>query len=105
MIVSSVLPLYLTLLMVNKLPSGEFWKDIVSVGLVALGTSVVAGMCPCIGLFIAIYILHSVYDMEFLDFIVLVGLNAVIGVVASVIVAAIFGIPVMRMADMVGGMM
>lgn len=63
-------PLFFALGLVHKLPKETFGDNIVHVGLVAIGTDVVAGFFPCIGLFVKIYILHNVYDMGFTDFLI-----------------------------------
>jgi len=79
-----VAALYLTLLMVGKLPHGTLGADLLSVAPVATGawlagvvSSVVVFICPvfaCLGTFIPIFviclILNKVYDMGFVDLIV-----------------------------------
>ena len=84
-------PLYLTLLFTGKLPHGEFLKDIFSVGLVAIGANAVAGIVPCFGIFVLVWILSAVYDMGFFDFLIYFALNAVTSVLLALLLVAIFG--------------
>lgn len=84
-------PLYLTLLFTGKLPHGEFLKDIFSVGLVAIGANAVAGIVPCFGIFVLVWILHAVYDLGFFDFLIYFALNAVTTVLLALLLVAIFG--------------
>ncbi|MBN2310654.1 MAG: tetratricopeptide repeat protein [Candidatus Hydrogenedentes bacterium] len=86
----SIWPLYLTLLLVRKLPHDEFLRDILSVGIVALGINLVAGI-PCVGFILMIVVLNKTYDMEFIDFVVYFGLQILFGVLYAVIMVAVYG--------------
>ncbi len=85
--------MYLTLLLVRKLPNDEFLKDIVSAGLVGVGVNVLFG-CPCVGLVAGYFILHAIYEFEFIDYVAYLGVSTVIGALNSVLIAAVLGIPV-----------
>ncbi|MEA3365591.1 MAG: hypothetical protein U9Q79_08115 [Candidatus Hydrogenedentes bacterium] len=91
-------PLYFTLLFTGKLPYDEFFKDILMVSLVAWGVSAVAGV-PCIGFILAIYILHSVYDMGLVDFLIYWALEVVFGAILVAILIGILGTAVMEYAS------
>ena len=66
-------------------------KDIFSVGLVAIGANAVAGIVPCFGIFVLVWILSAVYDMGFFDFLIYFALNAVTSVLLALLLVAIFG--------------
>jgi len=84
-------PLYFTLLLTNKLPSGEFLRDILTVGLVGIGVSALTSMIPCVGLIVAIILLSNLYDMGFLDFIIYFALQAVLTAIYFAILFALIG--------------
>jgi hypothetical protein len=85
--------MYLTLLMVRKLPNDEFLKDIVSAGLVGVGVSVLFG-CPCIGIVAVYFILRAVYEFEIIDYVAYLGVSTVVGALTTVLVAGVLGLPV-----------
>jgi tetratricopeptide (TPR) repeat protein len=95
-------PLYFTLMFAGKLPYDEFLKDILMVSLVAWGVSAVAGV-PCIGFILAIYILHSVYDMGLVDFLIYWALQVVFGAILVAILIGVLGKAVMEYAPMYTG--
>lgn len=93
-------PLYLTLMMFGKLPNNEFLKDIVSVGLVAIGISALSNILPCIGFIISIFLLIKLYDMGFLDIIVWLGLSIVFGAIFAAAMVAIVGMSFLEQLPM-----
>ncbi|HPJ98036.1 MAG TPA: hypothetical protein PKW60_00995, partial [Candidatus Hydrogenedentes bacterium] len=84
-------PLYLTLLFTGKLPHGQFVKDVFSVALVAIGANAVAGFVPCMGIFVLIWILHAVYDLGLVDFLIYFALSTVMWVILALITFATMG--------------
>lgn len=94
-------PLYLTLLFTGKLPHGEFLKDFFSVALVAIGANAIAGIVPCFGIIVLIWILHSVYDMGLIDFIIYFAISAVVSVLMALGAIAIFGMAFLDALPMV----
>ncbi len=84
-------PLYLTLLFTGKLPHGQFVKDFFSVALVAIGANAVAGFVPCLGIFVLIWILHAVYDLGLIDFLIYFALSTVMTVIVALVSFAILG--------------
>jgi len=82
-------PLYLTLLFTGNLPGGTFLAVYLKVLLVWLGVSLLASFCPCIGWIAAIYILYKVYDLGFVDFVILFALSAVFWFVLQFIMRGI----------------
>ncbi len=101
-IVQAAGSLYLTLLIVRKLPHDEFLKDIISVGLIGVAVSALWGACPCVGIIISIFILRSTYEMEFIDYIAFIAISAITGLFASVIWAAILGLPYSELLEFAG---
>ncbi|MCL4692212.1 MAG: tetratricopeptide repeat protein [Candidatus Hydrogenedentes bacterium] len=93
LLLESATGMYLTLLLVKKLPNEEFLKDFVSAGLVGVGVSVLFS-CPCIGLITAYFILHALYEFEFIDYVAYLGVTTVLKALTSVLVAGVLGIPV-----------
>ena len=85
----SIWPLYLTLLLTNKLPNKGFLSDILTVGLVGIGVSILSSSIPCVGFVVAVVILHNLYDMGVLDFVIYVGIRALF---VALFVAIVFGV-------------
>jgi len=84
--------MYLTLLLVRKLPNEEFVKDIISATIVGAGVSVLFG-CPCVGLIAGYFILHAIYEFEFIDYVAYLGISIIIGALMGVLTSAVLGIP------------
>ena len=84
-------PLYLTLMFTGKLPYAEFLKNLLMVSLVAWGTSVAASIIPAFGTIIVIFILYSIYDMGFLDFIIYFALRLVYWVIIVLVFIGVMG--------------
>lgn len=101
-ILEATFGLYLTLLIVRKLPHDEFLRDIISCALVGCGTAFLLGACSCIGIFAAYFILKGVYEFEFMDYIAYLGVNAIIGALGWVLVAAILGLPIQETFEFFG---
>jgi hypothetical protein len=99
-VAQAVFGLYLTLLFVRKLPHEEFKADIVSVGLVGIGVFALATMCPCVGWIAAIIILHKVYEMGIVDFLVLIIVNIAFSFFTTIFAAVVLGVPYSQLAEM-----
>lgn len=92
--VETVAALYLALLMVGKLPYDEILRDLLSVGLVAIGVGIVGAFitlfCPCIGLLLApiiVYvILNKLYDIGFTDYLVFMGISLAFGLLDQYVI-------------------
>jgi hypothetical protein len=90
-LVAGVAGLYVALMVCGKLPHDRFLPDL---GIIT-GVTVVIGVesfvcalfCPCIGSFlgltIAITILHKLFDLGFMDFLVLFVVNFLLGIAAQ----------------------
>jgi tetratricopeptide repeat protein/thioredoxin family protein len=94
----AIWPLYLTLMFTDKLPGNGFAKDLLIVGGMTVLVSIVGGI-PCVGWILSIIILVKVFDMGFLDFVVLIGLNVLIQGIFVAIMVAIFGSSVLNILE------
>lgn len=85
--VETVLALYLALSFADQLPYKEFFRDILHVGVVGVGVGILNGLlsgcCPLIGALVAFlvtfFILRTVYDIEFLDYLYYIAFTAAFG--------------------------
>jgi len=85
--------LYLTLLILRKLPNDEFLKDILSATLVGVPISLMLGGCSCVGVIAAYFILKNLYEFEFVDYLAYLAVSIIVGLFTSVLIAAILGLP------------
>ena len=94
-IAASAASLYLTLMITGHLPYETITDNLINTTLMSIAILLV--LCvPCLGVIIAIYILHKTYDLGFLDFLILVGMNFATGFVFGIIMRLILfaaGIP------------
>ena len=93
--------LYLTLLIVRKLPHDEFVKDIISTTLVGVPLFLMLGACSCFGLVGAYFLLKSLYEFEFVDYIAYIAVMVIVGLFTLVLVAAILGMPYEQIVELV----
>ena len=91
-VLTGPIPLYLTLLFTGNLPGGSFVKVYFRVLLVWLALALFASI-PCIGWILALPVtiitLHKVYDMGFIDFLILIGMSLGFGAVTGFAIKAI----------------
>jgi hypothetical protein len=88
LLVLSPVPLYLTLLFRNKLPGGVFLAVYFKMLLVSMGIAAL-GCIPFIGWIVGIYILYKLYNMDFVDFLILAGMSLGFSAVAGFVMTAI----------------
>lgn len=82
--------LYLTLMISNKLPYGTFSDDALSIAGFSLLCLLLGTFLPCIGLIACIIILQKRYEMGFIEFLILIGINFAISIPFSALYFALF---------------
>lgn len=80
--------LYMTLKIANKLPYDAIVDDLIHTGGMAVILMLVS-LLPCLGLIIAIVILHKVYEFGFIEFLLFIGLTIGAGVVLGILYAIV----------------
>lgn len=90
--------LYLTLKIGNKLPYGTFSDDALSIAGFSLLCLLLGTFLPCIGLIACIIILQKRYEMGFIEFLMLIGINFALSIPFGALYFALFAGQVEQLA-------
>lgn len=95
-----VLPLYLTVMITNKLPGKGAMADFFSVFLIGTGTFLCFLLVPCIGVFLASFILHKTYELSIVEYLIFLGMFVGVAFLMKLLVETFF--PIAEVALMAG---
>jgi tetratricopeptide repeat protein len=87
---STILSIYLTLLLTNNLPQGLFWPDILNCSIVALPITFLSTIFSCIGYAVGLYTLYKAYDLGIAELMVFVLIHIGVSLVYFGLLFVIF---------------